>query len=66
METGQKEHNLPLPPADEVLFRKQIQRELGEIRREVEEAYASDNEIAPVPDSAYRDAYLLLEILYER
>ena len=32
METGQKEHNLPLPHADNVLFRKQVQRELGEIR----------------------------------
>ena len=65
METGQKEHDLPLPPADKMLFRKQVQRELDEIRQEAEEAYASDNEIAPVPDSSYRDAYLLLEILYD-
>jgi hypothetical protein len=64
METGQKEHNLPLPPADEVLFRKQIQRELDEIRQEAEEAYALDNEIDPVPDSAYHDANSLLEILF--
>ena len=65
METGQKEHDLPLPPADKVLFRKQVQRELDEIRQEAEEAYALDNEIDPIPDSAYRDAYLLLEILYD-
>ena len=35
METGQKEHNLPLPPADKTLFRKQVQRELDEIRQEL-------------------------------
>ncbi len=65
MEIEQKEHNLPLPAADKVLFRKQVQRELDEIRQEAEEACAMDNEIDPVPDSAYRDAYLLLEILYD-
>ena len=65
METGQKEHDLPLPPADKALFRKQVQRELDETRQEVEEAYALDNEIDHVPESAYRDAYLLLEILYD-
>ena len=65
METGHNEHDLTLPPTDKVLFRKQVQRELDEIRQEAEETYALDNEIAPVPDSAYRDAYLLLEILYD-
>ena len=65
METEQKEHNFPLPPVDKVLFLKQVQRELGEIRQEAEEACAMDNEIDPVPDSAYQDAYLLLEILYD-
>ena len=64
MEIGQKEHNLPLPPADKVLFRKLMQRELDEIRQEAEEACATDNEIDPISNSAYRDAYLLLEILY--
>ena len=64
METGQKEHNLTLPPADKVLFRKQVQRELDEIRQETEEAYALDNEIDPIPDSAYDDANSLLEILF--
>ena len=64
MEIGQKEHNLPLPPADKVLFQKHVQRELDEIRQEAEDAYASDNEIDPVPDSAYRDASSVLDILF--
>ena len=63
METGQKEHDLTLPPADKVLFRKQVQRELDEIRQEAEEAYVLDNEIDPIPDSAYDDALVLLEML---
>ena len=54
------------PPADQALFRKHIQRELKEIRQEAAEAYASDNEIDPVPDSAYDDASDLLEILFDR
>lgn len=65
METGQKEHNLPLLPADKVLFRKQAQRELDEIRQEAENAYASDNEIDPIPNSAYDDTFYLLEILFD-
>ncbi|MYB95847.1 hypothetical protein F4054_21975 [Candidatus Poribacteria bacterium] len=64
MEIGQKEHNLPLPPADKVLLQKQVQCKLDEIRQEAEEAYALDKEIARVPDSAYQDAFLLLEILF--
>ena len=50
-------------PSDKVLFQKQVQRELDEIRQEAENAYALDNEIDPVPDSAYDDALVLLEIL---
>lgn len=53
------------PPANKVLFRKQVQRELDEIRQEAEDACAMDNEIDPVPDSTYDDACLLLEILYD-
>lgn len=64
METLQKQHDLPLPPADEVLFKKLVQRELDEIRQEAEQAYALDSEIDPVPDSAYRQTVVLLEILY--
>ncbi len=63
METLQKEHNLPLPPADKVLFLKHVQRELDDIRKEAEHAYALDNEIDPIPDSAYDDVSVLLEFL---
>ena len=63
METGQKEHNHPLPPTDKVLFQKHVQRELDEIRQEAENAYALDNEIDSIPDSAYDDALVLLEFL---
>ena len=38
-------------------------RELKDIRQEAEEAYAWDNEIDPVPESAYDDALLLLKTL---
>ncbi|RKU31385.1 hypothetical protein C6497_02510 [Candidatus Poribacteria bacterium] len=65
METGQKEHDILLPPTNKVLFRKQMQSELDEIRQEAEEAYALDNEIDPVPDSAYDDTYYLLDILFD-
>ena len=63
MEITQKQHNLPLPPADKVLFRKHVQRELDDIRQEAEQAYTLDNEIDLVPDSAYNDALVLLKIL---
>lgn len=39
-------------------------RALQEIRQEAEEAYAWDNEIDPVPESAYDDALLLLKMLF--
>ncbi len=65
MEVEQKEYHFPLPPTDKMLFRKQVQRELDEIRQEAEEACALDKEIDQVQDSAYRDTYLLLEILFD-
>ena len=40
-------------------------RELKDIRQEAEEAYALDNEIDPVPESAYDDALLLLKMLFD-
>lgn len=40
-----------------------MQRELNEIRQEVEEACTLDNEIDPVPDSAYDEIVVLLEML---
>ncbi len=64
MEHGQKKYELPLLPADKVLFHRQVQRELDEIRQEVEEACVLDNEIDPVPDSAYHDASSVIEILF--
>ena len=39
-------------------------RELEETREEAEETYASDDEIGPVPNSAYDDARVLLKILH--
>lgn len=65
METAQNDLSVQLPPTDKALFRKHIQRELKEIRQEVAEAYASDNEIDLVPDSAYDDASNLSEILFD-
>ncbi len=38
-------------------------RELDETRQDAEESYASDDQIAPVPISAYDDARVLLKIL---
>ena len=35
-------------PSDKVLYRKQVQRELDDIRQEAENAYALDNAIDPV------------------
>ena len=64
MESGQKEYQLTLLPADKVLFHKQVQRELDEIRQEVEEACTLDNEIDPVPNSAYYDTFSVLGILF--
>ena len=61
METLQKEHNLPLPPADKVLFRKQVQGELDEIREEVTETCAVISEVEPVPESASAETLSLLE-----
>ena len=39
-------------------------RQLEEIREEVEEACTLDSEIAPVPDMAYKEARLLLEMFF--
>lgn len=63
METSQKQHDLPLLPTDKVLFQKHVQRELDEIRQEVEEVCTLDCEYDLVPDSAYQDALRLLKFL---
>ena len=39
-------------------------RKLEETRQEAEETYASDNQIDPVPNSAYDDASVLLKMLH--
>ena len=39
-------------------------QQLDEIRQEAGEAYASDGEIDPIPESAYDDALFLLEVLF--
>ena len=41
-----------------------VHRQLEEIRQEAEEAYGLDSEIDPVPDTAYNEAHLLLEIFF--
>ncbi len=64
MENAQNEHDLPLISTDKTLFRKHVQRELDTIRQEAEEACTLDNEVDLVPDSAYHDAYSVLEILF--
>ena len=51
-----------LPPMDEALFAKHAQQ-LATICQEAEEAWTLDNEIDPVPASAYDDARLLLQLL---
>lgn len=63
METLQTEIEPAASSTDKALFRKQVQRELDETRREAEEAYALDKEIDPIPDSAYNDTLVLLEML---
>lgn len=49
--------------SEKMQFKKQVESALDEIRQEVENAYALDNKINPVPDSAYNDALVLLKIL---
>ena len=61
METLQREHDLPLPPADKALFRKDIQRELDEIREEVEETCKVASDVRPVPQQAYDETSTLLK-----
>ena len=48
------------------LLSDNVLRHLKEIRSEAEKAYASDSEIDPIQDSAYDDAYLLLQKLLQR
>lgn len=61
MATLQNELEFSRPPADTVLFRKHIQRELDEIRKEVEETCAVAEDVYRVPESAYEETFSLLE-----
>ncbi len=61
MKIGLKEHNLLVPPADKVLFKKLVQRELDEIREEIQETCAVAKDVSPAPESAYNETVSLLE-----
>ena len=61
METPQKKLDFVRPPVDEVLFRKQVQRELEDIREEVEETCALADDVKAVPESAYDETLCLLK-----
>ncbi len=41
-------------------------RKLEDVREDAEKAYASDDHIDPVPDSAYDHAHALLELLHRK
>ena len=53
--------DLPLPPADRSLLRKHIQRELDEIREEVEETCKVASDVSSVPQQAYDETSTLLK-----
>ena len=61
MEILQSPRVLSRPQADRTLFRKHIQRELNEIREEVEETCVLADDVEPVPESAYIETLSLLE-----
>ena len=48
-------------PADKVLFLKQVQHELDEIRKEIEETCPGVEDVYCVPESAYEETFSLLE-----
>ena len=61
MKILQDNFDLPLLPADRSLLRKHIQRELDEIREEVEETCKVAEDVYRVPKSAYEETFSLLE-----
>ena len=61
METLQKEQDRSLLPVDRSLLRKHIQRELDEIREEVEETCKVANDVRPAPQQAYDETSTLLK-----
>ena len=61
MATLQNDLEFARSPSDKVLFRKHIQRELDEIREEVEETCAVTEDVYRVPESAYEETFSFLE-----
>ena len=61
MATLQNELEFARAPSDTVLFRKHIQRELDDIREEVEETCAVVDDVYRVPESAYEETLSLLK-----
>lgn len=61
MATLQNERKFTRSPANKVLFRKHVQRELDEIREEVEETCAVAEDVYRVPESAYEETFSLLD-----
>lgn len=61
MEILQTEIEPAAPSTDKVLFRKHVQRELDEIRQEVEETCAVAEDVYRVPESAYEETFSLLK-----
>ena len=60
MATLENELEFTLPPSDQALSRKQVQRELDEVRKEVEETCAAADDVYPVPESGYEETLSLL------
>ncbi len=60
METRQNELEFARLPVDKVLFRKHVQNELDEIRKEVEETCAVAENVCRVPKSAYEETFSLM------
>lgn len=61
METLQNELEFSLLSADKRLFRKHSQRELNEIREDVEGTFAVVDDVRPVPEPAYAETFSLRE-----
>lgn len=61
MATLENESEFTRPPSDQALFRQHVQRELDEIREEVEETCAVAEDVYPVPESGYEETLSLLE-----
>ncbi len=63
MSVQQKDIAFDHPPVDKMLYRKYIQRELDEIREEVDKTCAVVTDVRPVPEQAYNDTLSLMEQL---